>query len=90
MRRFRSENVRGKKMHGQRNSSHFFAQHFFAHNVEARYILARRRIVDHFPAANLPEFRLQPWVAGEARAGIAQGNALGKWETNVQSPEWAK
>ena len=35
-------------------------RHFSAINVSAFY----------FPVANLPEFRLQPWVAGEARAGI--------------------
>ena len=38
-------------------------------DAECRHFSAINFSAFHFPAANLPEFRLQTWVAGEARAG---------------------
>ena len=38
-------------------------------DAESRHFSAINFSAFHFPVVNVPEFRLQPWVAGKARAG---------------------
>ena len=47
-------------------------------DAECRHFSAINFSAFYFPGANLPEFRLQTWVAGEARAGklLALGSAV--------------
>ena len=41
-------------------------------DAECRHFSAINFSAFYFPGANLPEFRLQPWVAGEARVGLLE------------------